>query len=1115
VPDSADHARRFSPSTRERIGWIRYHAGLWIAGGVALALVTFGCFQLGLNSPTTAFIFLIIVVFFALLDSFVSSVIFSVIAVGCLDYFFVEPLFSLHVSSPQDIVTLIAFTLTSLAITSLVRRVNRLSELHLDQTRQLELTRATEQRNQDVERQLRSTLDTIPVIVWTAEADGGNNFHNEHLLSYTGLSPQKLQGDGWTEMFHPDDAPRHMARWRDALAAGTAFEFESRLRRFDGAYRWFLARAVPLRDEAGTILKWYGTNVDIDDLKKSEKALRRSEAYLAEAQRLSHTGSFGWNVETGEIVWSDETFRIFGYDRSVVPTIAAVMRRVHPEDMDFVGTTIEQMRHSEACDCEHRLLLPDGSVKYLRVVAHAAKDPEGGSQMIGAVMDITAAKLAEQELRYNEQRSRYLFQHSPVALFQISQVRLRELVRGVGADSLAEFRTHLDDPEFLRRVMEASVVEDVNLKAVEMFGARGPEDLLGPTVTVWRKDPAALRRALESRFLNQPTFQDQMKIETLDGRDIDVLVTVGRPDLSANRNLTFLAFFDITDRVRTLEGVRQSEQRYRHLFEHMPVALWSVHNEEVFRRLDDLRGRGVTDLAAYLDEHPDFSVETLRNTRVSGVNQHAVQIYGSRDPAQATVTLGQIWRESPGTYRRLLEARFRGENEFEEDTKLTAFDGQVRHGRFFVMPYPVAFDAPGMMLAGFHDETDRIRAQEALAFNEQRYRQLFEYSPVALAQVNALNRIDLLQQLRDQGVTDLSAHLRQNPALLGPIMDSSVVERVNQRMVEMFGARDAGELLGTTALLWKRSPETFMRGLESRYRGEEIFQEEMELDTLDGRVLNVLVTVARPQAIGALGINFIGLVDTTQRVRAQEMLQQVQAEFARAARVSMLGEIAASIAHEVNQPLAAMMTNGEAGLRWLNRDEPNLQKARDIMERVVHDASRAADIISRVRAMAAGRAPNFSDQSVHEIIIEAIEFLGHEIRSKGVDVSLDLDRTLPKVSGDRVQLQQVVVNLVINAIQAMAASGARRHRLRIAVSQSDDGGICCVFEDSGPGIDPQHLDRLFDSFFTTKDSGMGMGLPVSRSIIEAHGGTIRADSESSLGGARFLFILPTDDSVLH
>jgi PAS domain S-box-containing protein len=269
----------------------------------------------------------------------------------------------------------------------------------------IEDRRRAEERIRQVENDMRAAIDAIPAIVWTTLPDGNNDFHNERLLTYTGLSPEQLKGEGWTAMFHPADVPGHLHAWSTAVAAGTSFEFESRLRRFDGQFRWFLARAEPLRDETGRVVKWYGTNVDIDDLKKAERALRRSEEYLAKAQRLSHTGSFGWTPSTGEIHWSDESFRIFELDSAIKPTIEFVVERVHPEDRAFVRWATEEVSNgANDFDLTHRLLMPDGSVKYVHVLSHAVRDAAGNLEIVGALMDVTAAKHAEAALRENEQR---------------------------------------------------------------------------------------------------------------------------------------------------------------------------------------------------------------------------------------------------------------------------------------------------------------------------------------------------------------------------------------------------------------------------------------------------------------------------------------------------------------------------------------------------------------------------------------------------------------------------------------------------------------------------------------------------------------------------------------
>jgi signal transduction histidine kinase len=274
-----------------------------------------------------------------------------------------------------------------------------------------------------------------------------------------------------------------------------------------------------------------------------------------------------------------------------------------------------------------------------------------------------------------------------------------------------------------------------------------------------------------------------------------------------------------------------------------------------------------------------------------------------------------------------------------------------------------------------------------------------------------------------------------------------------------------------------------------------------------------LQVIGRPDITKSGDLEFVGTVmDITEVIRAQERLRQVQADLAHAARLSVLGELAASIAHEVSQPIAAVRTNGETALRWLDRSEPNVAKARELMQRTLDDARRATDIVARIRTMAAGREPRQTAVSLHDVIEESMLFLRHEFHSTGVSISLDLAPTLPQVTADRTQLQQVVVNLAINSVQAMAQSETAHRSIFIRTMLSEPDTVCCIVEDSGPGINPTHLPHLFDSFFTTKDTGMGMGLPISRSIIEAHNGHIRADNDSALGGARFSFDLPVNGS---
>lgn len=225
-------------------------------------------------------------------------------------------------------------------------------------------------------------------------------------------------------------------------------------------------------------------------------------------------------------------------------------------------------------------------------------------------------------------------------------------------------------------------------------------------------------------------------------------------------------------------------------------------------------------------------------------------------------------------------------------------------------------------------------------------------------------------------------------------------------------------------------------------------------------------------------------------------------------RVSRFGELVASIVHEVNQPLAAIQLNGQTALRLLDGGPQNVKRAQTLIERIIQDTGRTLDIVAHVRTMASGHPPQQSNLTLDEIIVEAMTFLQHELHSNDVVMSLDLTSSPLKIRGNRSQLQQVVVNLVVNAIQTLSNTNTSSRTIAVRTSNLADELVCCTVEDSGPGIDPAHLPHLFEDVFTTRRTGMGMGLLISGSIVAAHGGVIRADNHSTLGGARFTLTLP-------
>jgi PAS domain S-box-containing protein len=243
-------------------------------------------------------------------------------------------------------------------------------------------------------------VDSIPALIHTARPDGYIDYFNKRWLEYFGLTLDEVAGWNWTAVIHAEDIEGILTRWRACLATGEVFEYETRVRSANGEYRWMFHRKVPLRDATGNIVKWYGSSMDIHERKTAEEALRSSEAYLAEAQRLSQTGSFGWKPDTGEIVWSDETYRIFEYDRSVRPTIDSLMQQIHPQDRADFQEVIDGASRG-AADFEHayRLLLPDGRVKHVHAIAHAVQNASGDREFVGAVSDITERKNTEDKIR--------------------------------------------------------------------------------------------------------------------------------------------------------------------------------------------------------------------------------------------------------------------------------------------------------------------------------------------------------------------------------------------------------------------------------------------------------------------------------------------------------------------------------------------------------------------------------------------------------------------------------------------------------------------------------------------------------------------------------------------
>jgi C4-dicarboxylate-specific signal transduction histidine kinase len=246
--------------------------------------------------------------------------------------------------------------------------------------------------------------------------------------------------------------------------------------------------------------------------------------------------------------------------------------------------------------------------------------------------------------------------------------------------------------------------------------------------------------------------------------------------------------------------------------------------------------------------------------------------------------------------------------------------------------------------------------------------------------------------------------------------------------------------------------------------------------------------------------------DITERKRAEEALREMQAQLAHANRIETIGQLAASIAHEVNQPIAATVANAQAALRWLDRPAPDLDEARQALDRIVGNGLRAGAVVAGIRNLIR-KTPRRNDRvEIHAVIGEVLPLACSEATRNGISVQVDFAEDLPVIQGDRVELQQVILNLIVNAVEAMS-EGEGPRKLRIGAGRTETNDVLVSVSDSGPGLAPATLENLFKPFYTTKPNGVGLGLSICRSIVEAHGGRLWASANPS-GGAVFQFTLP-------
>jgi PAS domain S-box-containing protein len=742
---------------------------------------------------------------------------------------------------------------------------------------------------------------------------------------------------------------------------------------------------------------------------------RRREAYLAAAQKLSKTGSFGWRIPSGEVYWSEETFRIYEYDSATRPTLELILQRVHPEDAGMLKETIERITHERTeFDFEFRLLMPNGSVKHLRAVAHPERDASGEVEFVGAVMDVTAAREAEN--------------------------KVRQIINTV--------------PAQIWTADAGGRIDFISKRQLDYFGETPDRANHGePGLYVHPDEAAAFREQWQEKITERRPFELEVRWRRFDGEYRWFLI-MASPLLDPAGNVVgwYGNNVDIHGRKQAAEKLRESEA---YLAEAQRLSgtgsfAWNPHTAEVrywshecYPMLGFNERDGIPPFESYLQRiHPD----------------------------DRAVMVGA------------LEAAVRDRSDFVHEYRVILPNGEIRdiHG----IGHPV-FNASGELtefVGSVIDNTERNRAQEALRASEERLRLIVDNIPGMLCTHTSEGELEFA----NQRLLDYTGRT------LASMQDWDWVSLIHP------------DDLAITLQRWSHSVAT-----------GEPYAVDHRTRSVTGSYQWFHVTgLPFRDGEGRIVRWYILLSDIDDRKKAEAALSKAQTELAHITRITTMGELTASIAHEVNQPLAAVVNNASACLNFLQSDNPDVDEVRDALAEIVEDAERAGTVITRIRQLAKRTPCEKLLLDLRSVVADVLLLARGESVARRIPIHTELPDTSLPVKGDRVQLQQVLLNLVVNGMDAMNSVEESKRTLLIRASrESRDGKSETVLRvrDSGIGLPAEDMDRLFEAFYTTKPQGMGMGLSISHSIIEAHGGRLWAEPNSE-DGATFLFSLPEADT---
>ena len=926
---------------------------------------------------------------------------------------------------------------------------------------QLKRELAERQRAKEVlrEAELFSLIvESIPVPVAIASPTGEVEALNKPNLEYFGRTLEELKGWKSSDVVHPDDLQRTVATQIEALQTGSAYNVESRHRRADGTYRWFNVLGLPLRDAQGHILRWFILQIDIDDRKRAEEALRSAERNLSLTINTIPTFISVSRPDGTVLSVSQAALDYHGITLQDVQKEDFRTRFFHPDDWEKVREERkEALKRPLQFEYEQRALGKDGKYRWFLVRCNPLLDDQGRiDRWYATAFDIEDRKWAEALLA--------------------GENRLLEMVaRGNTLTSILDALCRLVE-ETASGCICGILLLDKSGTSLEL--ARGPSLPSGynEEILAWPVNP-------DSGPCARAVFLKEQVIVVDVASDLQ-WDAYGWRALALSYGL----------RACWSTPILSSENAVLGTF-----ALYSREPGGPTPQLQDVIGQ-MTHLAAVAIERQrvveqlqpeqellDLAQKSARAMAFDWYVQQEVNVWSPEQEALYGLPPGsfdgtyQSWKKliyAPD-WPRVVDAI---EHAHETGNVSAEFrvmwpDGSLHwlstNGRMF-------FDDAGepLRMVGFTSDVTRRKTIE-----EELHR-----SAAFLAQAQQLSRTGSFSWRVATDEITWSAEL--------------------YRIYEF----EPGTTITIEVIRARVHPEDvtlYEKMVEQARNGDDDFEWQYRL-LMPDQSIKYMHAVAQATRDSGGQLEYIAAVrDVSARRLSDEALDRARSEVARVARVMSLGALTASIAHEVNQPLSGIITNASTCMRMLDAEPPNVDGARETAKRTIRDGRRAADVITRLRALFTNKDAITELVNMNEVTLEVIALSRAELERNRVITRTELAAELPLVTGDRVQLQQVILNLLRNGSDAMTGVEDRPRELRFRTEVEEGERVRLSVQDAGIGFQPQSLDRLFQTFYTTKVDGMGIGLSLSRSIIESHRGRLWATPNDG-PGATFAFSIPCD-----